>query len=329
VDAQSPGSSVQLPGATGVAVLEVQVSNLSALAATLTGMTLSATGSGVDNTGIAMVRIWLDANDDGIVDGSDLLLGSGSYPTDNGTAVIVLNAAVGAGESVHLLVVDDFSALAPEGTYQANINAGGLSATSSSGAAQFTGLPSTGAVITIMHPTATPTWTATVMPSATPSETPTHTATFVPTATRTPTPVPTATATVTPTRTDTPSFTPTTTPTPSVTPTGTHTPSVTETPTATEQPGNDKPILYPNPSDGTQLVSIHVPGRTGTSDVTVRIFTVAFRLVQQEEFPRAPLGADVKIELKDKSGMPLASGLYYVVVTIDGNKSVGKLLLLR
>jgi hypothetical protein len=35
------------------------------------------------------------------------------------------------------------------------------------------------------------------------------------------------------------------------------------------------------------------------------------------------------VELKDRTGKPLASGLYYVVVSIDGHKSVGKLLLLR
>ena len=84
-------------------------------------------------------------------------------------------------------------------------------------------------------------------------------------------------------------------------------------------------------------MSIHVPGRTGISDVTVQIFTVAFRLVQQEDFEQVPVGADVTIELSDKTGTPLASGLYYVVVTIDGNPSVssghgrivGKLLILR
>ena len=101
------------------------------------------------------------------------------------------------------------------------------------------------------------------------------------------------------------------------------------TATATEQPGIDNPIVYPNPSDGSQPVSIHVPGRTGISDVMVQIFTVAFRLVQQEDFEQVPLGTDVPIELKDRTGKVLASGLYYVVVTIDGQKIIGKLMILR
>jgi hypothetical protein len=63
--------------------------------------------------------------------------------------------------------------------------------------------------------------------------------------------------------------------------------------------------------------------------VTVQIFTVAFRLVQQQVFDQVPAGTDVSIELKDKSGKPLASGLYYVVVTVDGNRMIGKLVILR
>jgi hypothetical protein len=76
-------------------------------------------------------------------------------------------------------------------------------------------------------------------------------------------------------------------------------------------------------------VNIHVPGRTGTADVTVQIFTVAFRLVQQQVFPQVLVGTELPIEPEDKTGKPLASGLYYVVVSVDGHKSVGKLLILR
>jgi hypothetical protein len=109
------------------------------------------------------------------------------------------------------------------------------------------------------------------------------------------------------------------------------------TATATEQPGIEKPIVYPNPSDGTQPANIHIPGRTGTADVTVQIFTVAFRMVQQRVFTQVPAGTDIQIELKDKTGKPLASGQYYVVVLLGGNPStssgqgrtIGKLLIIR
>jgi hypothetical protein len=76
-------------------------------------------------------------------------------------------------------------------------------------------------------------------------------------------------------------------------------------------------------------VQIHIPGRNQVSDVTAQIFTVAFRMVQQQTFQNVPAGTDIQIELKDKTGKLLASGLYYVTVTIDGHKSVGKLLILR
>jgi hypothetical protein len=310
-----------------VAVLEIQVSNPSTMGATLTGMTLSAGGSGADDAGISGVEIWLDANENGMVDAGESLLGSGVYPVNNGTAVIVFTLPVGAGESVHLLVRDDFSATAPPGSYQAGLNAGGMNGTSPSGAITTTGLPLTGAIINIVQATATPTSSYTAIPSATPTGTFTRTPTPIPTATRTSTPMPTNTSVPTATCTETPIPTETFTPTVSETPTFTHT--VTLTVTATEQPGNDKPVIYPNPSDGTKPVSIHLPGRTGSADIKVQIFTVAFRLVQQEVFQQIPSGTDIPIELKDKNGTPLASGLYYVVVTIDGKKLVSKLLILR
>jgi hypothetical protein len=113
-----------------------------------------------------------------------------------------------------------------------------------------------------------------------------------------------------------------------VTPTGTHTPTITWTASATEQPGIENPIVYPNPSDG-EPVQIHIPGRTTSSDVKAQIFTVAFRLVQQQTFKNVPVGTDVQIKLKDKNGKSLASGLYYVVVTFDGSRFIGKLLILK
>jgi hypothetical protein len=63
--------------------------------------------------------------------------------------------------------------------------------------------------------------------------------------------------------------------------------------------------------------------------VKVQIFTVAFRMVQEQVLPQVPAGADVSIELKDKSGMPLASGLYYIRVMVDGKHNIGKLMILR
>jgi expansin (peptidoglycan-binding protein) len=282
VGSSSPGNSTEQPGAFNIEVVQVQVTNSSSIPATLTNLILSATGSGNDQTGMSSVQVYID-NGNGVLDGGDFLLDSDTYSSDDGTISITLNSSVPAGAVVNYLVVDNFSITAPDGTYIASVNAGGLSGTCAYGSVQFSGLPVTGAVITIAH--------------ATETFTPINTATF--------------------------------TATPSLTPTFTHTQTVTLTPTATEIPGIFPPVIYPNPADGTQPIAIHVPGLAVPSDIRVQIFTLAFRKVQEQYSPRAPLGVDITINLVDKNGKPLASGLYYVVVTVNNNRFVQKLLILR
>jgi hypothetical protein len=133
----------------------------------------------------------------------------------------------------------------------------------------------------------------------------------------------TATPMNSPTSTDTFSFT--------VTPTFTLTPvpSVGQTSTATATTsGNPVVVLYPNPVAG-PTVNVLPPAYVGVSNVEVEIFTTAFRKVQDETFPNVPPGVAVTVELKDKSGVPLADGLYYVIVIVDGHRSIAKLLVLR
>lgn len=89
-----------------------------------------------------------------------------------------------------------------------------------------------------------------------------------------------------------------------------------------------KLILYPNPANGTQPVTILVP-RGSLTNVRVQIFTVAFRKVLEENLLNPPLGVPIAVNLTDKSGVPLASGLYYVVVTTNQGRYVGKLIVLR
>ena len=237
-----PSNSTQQPGASNIAVLQIQVTNSSAVPATLTNLVLTASGSGNDNTGISSVLVYVDGNGNGALDTGDTLLGSPvSYSADNGTITYALNDTVPAGTSVDYLVIDDFTSTAPNGTYQASINAGGISGTSANGNVQFTGLPVSGAVVTITRL------------------------------------IPTPTATLTPTFTATP--------VPSLTPTATF------TVTATHRPSTGTVVVYPNPADGTQPVSIYIPGRTGTSDITVQIFTMAFRMVSSRCFSRFRLGS--------------------------------------
>ncbi len=185
--------------------------------------------------------------------------------------------------------------------------------------------------------TATPTLTVSATPTGTPSSTPTHTlmntGTPTNTASLTVTGTPTATSTATASRTSTASATLTTTSSPTVTPTLTpsYTPFLTSTntpipATATHTPGGGM-VLFPNPVTG-PAVSV-LPGYPGIADVQVEIFTIAFRKVKVEAFPNVLSGTAVTLSLTDQWGDPLANGLYYVVVEVDGKRSIGKLLILR
>lgn len=67
----------------------------------------------------------------------------------------------------------------------------------------------------------------------------------------------------------------------------------------------------------------------GTSDVTVRIFTVSFKQVAEKTYQNVPSGDIVTLDLIDKWGQPLANGLYYVEVTTKKKTSVAKLMVFR
>jgi hypothetical protein len=87
-------------------------------------------------------------------------------------------------------------------------------------------------------------------------------------------------------------------------------------------------VIYPNPVTG-PTVNVLPPAYLGVSDVQVEIFTIAFREVQNEIFRSIPSGVAVKVELIDRQGAPLADGIYYIVVIVDGHRSIGKLLVIR
>jgi hypothetical protein len=90
------------------------------------------------------------------------------------------------------------------------------------------------------------------------------------------------------------------------------------------------PVLYPNPNNGNPPdESVYLPGITGTEKVSLRIYTIAFRMVQDEQETVESSHPVVTFELKDKDNVELSNGLYYVVVTVNGNKTVLKLLVLH
>jgi hypothetical protein len=117
---------------------------------------------------------------------------------------------------------------------------------------------------------------------------------------------------------------------PTSTPTLSQTPTLSPTSTMTSTPLPESyPVVYPNPADGTVPVKVRPPAYYGLSDVRVKIFTLAFRKVQDNTYRQLPSGTDVSLSLTDKWGKPLASGLYYVVVQTSQGRSIGKLLILR
>ena len=202
-------------------------------------------------------------------------------------------------------------------------------------------------------PTSTNSFTRTNTATSTSTSTPTVSNTFTATSTGTLSPTPTftftntrtstamATASFTPTSTSTstssfsPTFTATSTPsftnTFSLTSTPTGTPSFTHTATGTvttTPKASTVPVIYPNPASGGN-VNILPPPYSGQQNVKVEIFTSAFRQVQDTTFFNVPSGVAVTVELTDRWGRPLANGLYYVVVVVNGKHSIAKLLILR
>jgi hypothetical protein len=91
--------------------------------------------------------------------------------------------------------------------------------------------------------------------------------------------------------------------------------------------GNPGVIVYPNPDPGT-IVNILPPAYPGTQDVHIQIFTASFRKVV-DVHRTLPSGIPITVDLKDSWGHPLADGLYYVFVSVDGKRSFTKLLVLR
>jgi hypothetical protein len=178
---------------------------------------------------------------------------------------------------------------------------------------------------TTVYPSPTPTLTLTASPTVTqtrteaPTQTMTETLTLTSTASQTATPVATKTTTATWT------FTPTTTPTNSRTPTPIATSTFTDTPAVPV----GSPVIYPNPARGDQPVSIRLPDFTGTAEIEIKVFTTAFRKVNQFGRGNQTGGGNITLPLSDQGGSPLADGLYYVVVTTPDGRFILKLLILR
>lgn len=76
-------------------------------------------------------------------------------------------------------------------------------------------------------------------------------------------------------------------------------------------------------------MNILPPNYQGSSNVRVEIYTTAFRKVEDMTFDSIPSGMAVVVPLTGRGGNPLANGIYYVVVTTNAGRTIGKLLILR
>jgi hypothetical protein len=113
------------------------------------------------------------------------------------------------------------------------------------------------------------------------------------------------------------------------TPSATKTPIATSTLTETPVAIVSTPVIYPNPATGPGPVSIRLPNYPGTATVTVKVFTTAFRMVNELTLQSQEGGMDIALPLTNRSGAPLANGLYYVVVYTPDGRAIEKLLIIR
>jgi hypothetical protein len=100
--------------------------------------------------------------------------------------------------------------------------------------------------------------------------------------------------------------------------------------TFTPLPDEQGIVLYPNPLKGPGPVTVRIYLPAPAQEIDIQIFTTAFRKVNEIRLTQVPAGeTDYSLNVTDRWGKALANGFYYVVVTIDGKRTIGKLLILR
>ncbi len=90
------------------------------------------------------------------------------------------------------------------------------------------------------------------------------------------------------------------------------------------------PLPYPNPATGPGDISVLIPLGRPAGSLSLSLFTTAFRKINEIEYKDLPAGGVVlSLPTKDKYGVNLANGLYYLVVKTKAGKSVGKLIIAK
>ncbi|HJT24854.1 MAG TPA: T9SS type A sorting domain-containing protein, partial [bacterium] len=89
------------------------------------------------------------------------------------------------------------------------------------------------------------------------------------------------------------------------------------------------PFIYPNPAKGVEAVTLHLAPCDTDEDVRLKVFTTAFRKVLDSTIPAGTTAGNYPLELKDNWGIPLANGLYYLVINRGEGVVVKKMIVLR
>lgn len=102
-----PANQTVAVGSTNVPVLQFTINP--PVPTTLDGITLIASGSGNDNINITAVKLYVDANANGIVDASESALASGTFPSNNGTVTLAVSPVYAFSAQKSFLVTYDFN----------------------------------------------------------------------------------------------------------------------------------------------------------------------------------------------------------------------------
>jgi hypothetical protein len=120
----SPGTTFERPGAD-VSMLQVALSASSVEGVKVTGLSVRSSGSGADNTGVTAVKLYRDANNNGVYDAGETQVGTtGTFSIDNGFVVFSgLTEVISVGTTTNYVVVYTLAAnVLPGDTFSASIN---------------------------------------------------------------------------------------------------------------------------------------------------------------------------------------------------------------
>ena len=89
-------------------------------------------------------------------------------------------------------------------------------------------------------------------------------------------------------------------------------------------------MVYPNPVTDGQPVTVELALAQDTQDLSLTVFTTAFRKINQINYGAKNKGTLLlPLPMVDKRNSPLANGLYYLVVNTPDGRAIGKLILSR